>query len=112
MAGTAPLPKVCIIGAGCSGFTTAKRLKDFGAADQFLAVAAEQSGVPSVADHITSHSDVADQIQMLATVKVEMLGRASVRRPDRRLQNRPDAVKVLNTAPGRISQPFFSAARL
>ena len=23
-------PKVCIIGAGCSGFTTAKRLKDFG----------------------------------------------------------------------------------
>ena len=27
---TAALPKVCIIGAGCSGFTTAKRLKDFG----------------------------------------------------------------------------------
>ena len=26
----APLPKVCIIGAGCSGFTTAKRLKDYG----------------------------------------------------------------------------------
>lgn len=25
-----PLPSVCIIGAGCSGFTTAKRLKDFG----------------------------------------------------------------------------------
>ena len=24
------LPKACIIGAGCSGFTTAKRLKDFG----------------------------------------------------------------------------------
>ena len=24
------LPKVCIIGAGCSGFTTAKRLKDYG----------------------------------------------------------------------------------
>ncbi|HCF24054.1 MULTISPECIES: NAD(P)-binding domain-containing protein [unclassified Novosphingobium] len=24
------LPRVCIIGAGCSGFTTAKRLKDFG----------------------------------------------------------------------------------
>jgi cation diffusion facilitator CzcD-associated flavoprotein CzcO len=24
------LPKVCIIGAGCSGFTTAKRLKDAG----------------------------------------------------------------------------------
>ncbi len=24
------LPKVCIIGAGCSGFTTAKRLKDHG----------------------------------------------------------------------------------
>lgn len=29
MAGTR-LPKACIIGAGCSGFTTAKRLKDFG----------------------------------------------------------------------------------
>ena len=29
---------VCIIGAGCSGFTTAKRLKDFGIAyDQFEA---------------------------------------------------------------------------
>ncbi len=27
---TEPLPKVCIIGAGCSGFTTAKRLKDLG----------------------------------------------------------------------------------
>lgn len=26
----AALPKVCIIGAGCSGFTTAKRLKDYG----------------------------------------------------------------------------------
>lgn len=26
------LPKVCIIGAGCSGFTTAKRLKDYGIA--------------------------------------------------------------------------------
>ncbi|MBR7619951.1 NAD(P)-binding domain-containing protein [Phenylobacterium sp. 20VBR1] len=26
------LPKACIIGAGCSGFTTAKRLKDFGIA--------------------------------------------------------------------------------
>ncbi|PTR30378.1 cation diffusion facilitator CzcD-associated flavoprotein CzcO [Rhodococcus sp. OK519] len=26
----AQLPKVCIIGAGCSGFTTAKRLKDHG----------------------------------------------------------------------------------
>jgi cation diffusion facilitator CzcD-associated flavoprotein CzcO len=26
----AELPKACIIGAGCSGFTTAKRLKDFG----------------------------------------------------------------------------------
>lgn len=26
----ATLPKVCIIGAGCSGFTTAKRLKDYG----------------------------------------------------------------------------------
>ncbi|MGE5502531.1 MAG: flavin-containing monooxygenase [Ignavibacteriales bacterium] len=25
-----PLPKACIIGAGCSGFTTAKRLKDAG----------------------------------------------------------------------------------
>ncbi|GAA4043339.1 flavin-containing monooxygenase [Parerythrobacter jejuensis] len=25
-----PLPHVCIIGAGCSGFTTAKRLKDYG----------------------------------------------------------------------------------
>lgn len=25
-----PLPKACIIGAGCSGFTTAKRLKDLG----------------------------------------------------------------------------------
>ncbi|WP_309642971.1 NAD(P)-binding domain-containing protein [Phenylobacterium sp.] len=24
------LPKACVIGAGCSGFTTAKRLKDFG----------------------------------------------------------------------------------
>ena len=24
----APLPKACIIGAGCSGFTTAKKLKD------------------------------------------------------------------------------------
>jgi hypothetical protein len=24
------LPKVCIVGAGCSGFTTAKRLKDYG----------------------------------------------------------------------------------
>jgi hypothetical protein len=24
------LPKVCIIGAGCSGFTTAKRMSDFG----------------------------------------------------------------------------------
>ena len=24
------LPKACIIGAGCSGFTTAKRLKDAG----------------------------------------------------------------------------------
>ena len=23
-------PKACIIGAGCSGFTTAKRLKDLG----------------------------------------------------------------------------------
>ena len=30
MAVTARLPKVCIIGAGCSGFTTAKRLKDYG----------------------------------------------------------------------------------
>ena len=30
MAQTARLPKVCIIGAGCSGFTTAKRLKDHG----------------------------------------------------------------------------------
>jgi cation diffusion facilitator CzcD-associated flavoprotein CzcO len=30
--------RVCIIGAGCSGFTTAKRLKDFGIAyDQFEA---------------------------------------------------------------------------
>lgn len=29
MSGTA-MPKVCIIGAGCSGFTTAKRLKDYG----------------------------------------------------------------------------------
>src|SRR5581483_9901417 len=28
--GMADLPKVCIIGAGCSGFTTAKRLKDAG----------------------------------------------------------------------------------
>jgi cation diffusion facilitator CzcD-associated flavoprotein CzcO len=28
--GTRDLPKVCIIGAGCSGFTTAKRLKDLG----------------------------------------------------------------------------------
>ncbi|MDG3014695.1 flavin-containing monooxygenase [Speluncibacter jeojiensis] len=27
-----PTPTVCIIGAGCSGFTTAKRLKDFGIA--------------------------------------------------------------------------------
>ena len=27
---TAPLPRACIIGAGCSGFTTAKRLKDAG----------------------------------------------------------------------------------
>ena len=28
--------KVCIVGAGCSGFTTAKRLKDFGIAyEQF-----------------------------------------------------------------------------
>jgi len=26
----ASMPKACIIGAGCSGFTTAKRLKDFG----------------------------------------------------------------------------------
>lgn len=26
----AALPKVCIIGAGCSGFTTAKRLQDYG----------------------------------------------------------------------------------
>ncbi|MFN2098834.1 flavin-containing monooxygenase [Altererythrobacter sp. MF3-039] len=25
-----PLPRVCIIGAGCSGFTTAKRLQDYG----------------------------------------------------------------------------------
>ena len=24
------MPKVCIIGAGCSGFTTAKRLQDYG----------------------------------------------------------------------------------
>ena len=24
------LPKACIIGAGCTGFTTAKRLKDAG----------------------------------------------------------------------------------
>ncbi|WP_226016867.1 NAD(P)/FAD-dependent oxidoreductase [Novosphingobium sp. FKTRR1] len=32
------LPKVCIIGAGCSGFTVAKRLKDHGIAyDQFEA---------------------------------------------------------------------------
>ena len=30
MAQAATLPKVCIIGAGCSGFTTAKRLKDYG----------------------------------------------------------------------------------
>jgi cation diffusion facilitator CzcD-associated flavoprotein CzcO len=28
--GEAKLPKVCIIGAGCSGFTTAKRLQDHG----------------------------------------------------------------------------------
>ncbi len=28
--GPLALPKVCIIGAGCSGFTTAKRLKDAG----------------------------------------------------------------------------------
>lgn len=27
---SAPLPKACIIGAGCSGFTTAKRLQDLG----------------------------------------------------------------------------------
>ena len=28
--------KICIVGAGCSGFTTAKRLKDFGLVyDQF-----------------------------------------------------------------------------
>lgn len=30
MAPASGLPKVCIIGAGCSGFTTAKRLKDYG----------------------------------------------------------------------------------
>jgi Flavin-binding monooxygenase-like len=28
-AGDATLPKVCVIGAGCAGFTTAKRLKDY-----------------------------------------------------------------------------------
>lgn len=28
--GDSRLPRVCIIGAGCSGFTTAKRLKDYG----------------------------------------------------------------------------------
>lgn len=33
-----PAPKICIIGAGCSGFTMAKRLKDHGLAyDQFEA---------------------------------------------------------------------------
>lgn len=30
MAQDPALPRVCIIGAGCSGFTTAKRLKDYG----------------------------------------------------------------------------------
>jgi cation diffusion facilitator CzcD-associated flavoprotein CzcO len=29
-AGSATLPRACIIGAGCAGFTTAKRLKEFG----------------------------------------------------------------------------------
>lgn len=41
---SASLPKACIIGAGCSGFTTAKRLKDFGIAYDCFEVSDEIGG--------------------------------------------------------------------